>query len=126
LSGIDLTVGDSAEHSWLMEAINRAFSDSGGRIAADMQLLMHMCFAEPKSAQYAMQFLAQEVQQRLGGKPVVQADASTGSFVTYLGAIAFAYGGVFVDAEGVGSLEWLTGMYPVIADCMNAMSPVGD
>ena len=85
--------GESPEHAWTAEFLERCFPESAGRVNADMNLAMAMCKAEPKHAQVAMQLLAQEIRARSAedtGIPFLRF-ALGALFLSYVG-LAYAEG----------------------------------
>ncbi len=118
------TLGDTQEHAWLQEFIDRCFPESGGHVNADLQLAMAMCKAEPKCAQYAMQQLAQDVRSHPAG------EAGTLFLRFALGVLFTAYTGLAL-AEGrcnADSLPAELGMIvnwnPEIIACANELGRI--
>jgi hypothetical protein len=86
-------LGDTAEHAWMLEFLERCFPESENRVNGDFNLAMEMCKAEPKHAQVGMQWLAQEI--RSGNH-----DQERLSFFRFsLGVLFMAYAGL-AAAEG--------------------------
>jgi hypothetical protein len=118
------TLGDTPEHVWMLEFFDRCFPESGGRVNADLQLAMAMCKAEPKCAQVAMQWLAQEIRSGLHGEPETV-------FLRFaLGVLYTAYVGL-AQAEGRCSatglpaeLELPVRWNPEIIACANELGPI--
>jgi hypothetical protein len=117
-------LGDTQEHAWLQEFIDRCFPESGGRVSADLQLAMAMCKAEPKCAQHAMQQLAQDLRSHSAG------DAATPFLRFALGVLFTAYTGLAL-AEGrckAGSLpaelEMIVNWNPEIIACANELGAI--
>ena len=118
------TVGDTPEHTWMVEFLDRCFPESGGRTNADLQLSMAMCKAEPKCAQVAMQWLAQDIRSRRASGP--EADFSRFAlgvlFMSYV-AVAIAEGRCGeseIPAELKTPIKW----NPEIMACANALGPM--
>ena len=125
------TIGETPEHAWLVELLNRAFPETGRRVSADFQLIMTMCKAEPKAAQYGMQFLAQEV-RKLRNKNKDPASHEKLSFTSFaLGALFTAYSGLAVAAGIITEsdlyppeLEMIVRTYPEVLECAEALPPI--
>lgn len=125
------TLGETPEHSWLLELLNRAFPETGRKVSADLQLIVAMCKAEPKAAQIGMQFLAEDV-RRLRNEENTPASREKLSFVSFaLGALFTAYSGLAL-AEGriaesdkyPPELDWTVRTYPEVLECAEALPPI--
>jgi hypothetical protein len=83
----------------MMELMQRGFPEVGDSINADVQLIMSMCKAEPKYAQFAMQHLAQDIRNdsRYSGGPEATERLPIARFM--LGSLFLAYCGLAI-AEG--------------------------
>ena len=91
-------VGDTPEHAWILEYLDRCFPEVGGRVNADVSLAMAMCKAEPKYAQVAMQWLAQEIKSG-------HHDETRVAFLRFaLGVLYTAYTSL-ADAEGRSTVD---------------------
>jgi hypothetical protein len=118
------TLGDTPEHAWMLEFLERCFPESGGRANADLHMALAMCKAEPKYAQVAMQWLAQEIRSR-------RRDESGAVFLRFaLGVLFTAYAGV-AHAEGRCGLSGLppeletpVRLNPEIVACANELGPL--
>ena len=123
--------GETPEFVWLQEVSNEVLRDVGDRISADMNLLIHMCRSEPKSAQFALQWIAQELKSMLGDRSVDAAQGALEKTLAFqLGAIGMAYA---VSQTPPGAeptippeLERLIQWHPLILECMNRLSPPPD
>jgi hypothetical protein len=116
------TLGETAEHAWMLEFMDRCFPEMGDRVNADLNLAMAMCKAEPKHAQVAMQWLAQEIRS---GKP----DPATITLFRFvLGALFMAYCAVATlegrcaSGEVPSELQFVLKHYPEIIQCANEVS----
>jgi hypothetical protein len=114
-------LGEAVEHAWMLEFLERCFPEQGDRVAADCNTACAMCQAEPKAAQFAMQYLAQEIR---GGK----LSGPRLSFVRFaLGILFTAYGAVAMneqrtDADGLPpELRQILDWNPEIVECANAL-----
>lgn len=123
------TVGDTAEHVWLMECLDRGFPEVGDRISADINTIGAMCRAEPKAAQVAMQRLACDIRRLRGARDAD--DEPTLEFFTFaLGVIYTVYGGIAVvegwmkEAGVPPELEMAVQIYPEILECAEALGPI--
>jgi hypothetical protein len=118
------TLGDSSEHAWMLEFLDRCFPESEGRVNADISLAMAMCKAEPKCAQVAMQSLAQDIKWgRLNEADSVFARFALGVlFAAYVG-LAYAEGRC---SEGgiPAELELPVRLHPEILACANELGPI--
>lgn len=117
--------GDSAEHAWVVEFLDRCFPESGGRVNADLQMAGAMCRAEPKSAQAAMQLLAQDLRLRddLGPEQREFLRFALGVLFTCYAGVAAAEGRCRPGAlppELEGHVRW----NPEIIECANALGPL--
>jgi hypothetical protein len=120
--------GETPEFVWLQEVSNEVLRDVGDRTSADMNLLIHMCRGEPKSAQFALQWLAQELNSMLNGRSVDAAEGSLEKTLAFqLGAIGIAYAVSQTppgeDPTVPPELETLIRWHPLIVECMNRLSP---
>jgi hypothetical protein len=118
------TLGDTPEHAWMLEFLDRCFPESGGHLNADLQLAMAMCKAEPKCAQAAMQSLAQEVRSRRHDEPeVVFLRFALGVLFTVYVGLAHAEGRC--GASGLPpELELPVRWNPEIVSCANELGPI--
>ena len=124
------TVGQTPEFAWMMELMQRGFPEVGDKIAADVPLIMSMCKAEPKSAQFAMQNLAQDVRNDGGnpGNPEAAERLPVARFM--LGALFLTYWALAIDDRRVPAghyppeLTQIMRMYPEIQQCADAMGPI--
>jgi hypothetical protein len=125
------TLGQTPEYAWLMELMQRGFPETGHRINADVQVIMSMCKAEPKSAQFAIQHLAQDVREarRQPKDPDAAERLPIAEFM--LGALFLGYCALAM-AEGrvpenryPPELAFSMQLYPEIQQCADAIQPPG-
>lgn len=126
-----MVVGNAPEFKWLQEVWTRCLIDAGGRLQMDFNLLLAMCRDEPKSAQFAMQFLAREADRLLQGKAAVDApEGEPATVVFVLGCVFTGYCAArmpdpehpTMPAEIIPILR----MYPIIEECaatLNSFNP---
>lgn len=118
------TLGDTPEHAWMLEFLDRCFPESGGRVNADLQLAMAMCKAEPKCAQVAMQSFAHDIRSRLRDEP------ETVFFRFALGVLFTAYVGLAYAEDRCNAgglppeLELPVRWNPEIIACANELGPI--
>lgn len=111
--------GDTPEAAWLSGVLNECLRQDGGRVNVQMNLLYHKVKAEPEHAQFAIQFLAQEI------------DADRSKLTTWrmsLGSIMLAYQlyrhnefGAPMD-QYPPELAHFLGQHPVVTECLMYVS----
>jgi hypothetical protein len=84
---------DTAAGAWGAQLIDKAIRDiPGGRSVVDMNMVIGMCEADPKSAQVVMQLLSQELKNMLEGSPVSEAPVGPARyFRLMLGSVFMGY-----------------------------------
>ena len=118
------TFGETAEHAWMLEFLDRCFPESGDRVSADLNLASAMCKAEPKAAQVTMQFLAQDIRAE---KPD---PAGVAFFRFALGVLFMAYAALANHEGRCGpdkippELKTVIEHYPEIIECANSLGPI--
>ena len=117
------TWDQSPERAWLSEFLGGVFPDVGGKVSADFHLALAMCRAEPKLAQVALQFLAQELREARAPEDGMQ-------FLRFALGVLFISYCRFAQKEGrLGDsgippeLELAVRSYPEILACANALVP---
>lgn len=117
-------IGDTAEHAWMIEFLDRCFPESGDRANADLKLVAAMCKAEPKYAQFTMQKLAQDIRLgQLGQQETVFIRFALGVLFTAYVALSYHEGRCrkgTIPAE----LELPVRMNPEIVACANELGPI--
>ena len=111
----------SAGGVWLIQVMNNCLREVGHHQSQiDMNLLINMCRSEPKSAQIAMQILAQELRKELRGRPVKEATGMAQTWRLMNGSIFIAYGVAQGRTDRVPpELELTVKHNPEILDCFN-------
>jgi hypothetical protein len=114
----------------MMELMQRGFPEVGEKVNADVQLIMSMCKAEPKSAQFAMQNLAQTVRNDTQNADDPEAAARLPVARFMLGALFTCYCGLALAEQRVPrgqyppELAQIMQWYPEIEECVEAMGPI--
>ena len=123
------TLGRTPEFAWMMELMQRGFPEIGDKIGADMQIVMSMCKAEPKSAQFTMQSFAEDV--RRDSRNPLDPDAAARLPVArfMLGALFLGYCALAVAEQRVpedqipAELTHILQRYPEIQQCADELRP---
>ncbi len=116
---------DSAEGKWFRKLLETSMVERPGKpISINATAVAQMCSADPKSAQVAMQLLAQQLNEKLKGQPVSDAEDVAGDQRLVLGTLFLAYCAVR-HVEGNVSLgaipkelQFIIDQYPIIMECM--------
>jgi len=116
-------VGDTAEHAWMLEFLDRCFPESGNRVNADLHMAMAMCKAEPKCAQVAMQMLAQDIRGRQPDESLAFLRFALGVLFTAYTSLAYAERRCSLD-ELPRELEIPVQLNPEILACANELGPL--
>jgi hypothetical protein len=123
--------GDSREAVWLMEVLETCVQElSEEQWNVDMHQLVQKCLDEPRNAQIAMQYLAQDLKIKLGGRSVENTPKQAISYRLLLGWIYLAYAtsrdiaeGRSEPSEGIPQeLEQIVRWNPEIIHCANYVS----
>jgi hypothetical protein len=123
-------LGQTPEFAWMMELMQRGFPEVGAQITADVALIGSMCEAEPKSAQFAMQQLAQDVRHDTGTPDDSETAERLPIARFMLGALFLSYCAVAIADGRVPSgsyppeLAQIMRMYPEIQECADAIGPI--
>jgi len=116
--------GETPERAWLHEFLQGAFPDAGGRVSVDFHFAMGMCRTEPKLAQVALQFLAQDV--RAAKAPpdgLAFLRFATGVLYTvYCGLAQFE--GRVGENDTPPELDDAIRLYPEIVACAEELGPI--
>jgi len=108
------TLGDTAYGVFIAELVNNCVRDVPSGLAIDMNLLMQMCRAEPKSAQVALQWFAQDLTKLLGGQPVEAASGDVQNVRLLVASIYLGYCGAREHVVTPPEIEWIVEAYPVV------------
>src|SRR5437764_267999 len=86
-------LGDRIYGVWIAEVLNDCVVENDDRLAVDMNLLVAKLSGpiEFKAAQVCIQFLASELEEHLGGRPVTEASEGQENNRLLLGSLAMAY-----------------------------------
>ena len=120
---------DSAEGKWFRKLLETSLVERPDRpISINATVVTQMCGADPKSAQVAMQLLAQQLNEKLKGKPVSEAEDVAGNQRLVLGTLFHAYCTVR-HVEGnipfgtvPQEIQFIIEQYPIILDCARFVS----
>jgi|GEM_PF-3557324 len=120
---------DSAEGKWFRKLLETGLVERPDRpLSINASVVAQMCSAEPKSAQVAMQLLAQQLNEKLKGKPVAEAEEIAGNQRLVLGSLFHAYCAVR-HVEGnipLGTvpqeIQFIIEQYPIVLECARFVS----
>ena len=107
-------LGDTTHGAFLAELINNCVRDVPGGLVVDMNLLVQMCRAEPKSAQVALQWAATELTNLLDGHAVSAAAGDAQSMRLLTGSIYLAYCASRGCTDTPPEIDFILARYPVI------------
>jgi len=124
-----IALSDSPYGLWLPKLLNDGLVERPGKpLAINATVVTEMCRVDPKSAQVAMQLLAQQLEENLKGRPVAEAEDFAAVQRLVLGTLFHSYcvARHFEAAIPLGSvpqeLRWVLERYPLIAECAQFVS----
>ncbi|MGH3115795.1 MAG: hypothetical protein ACRDQ2_01500 [Gaiellales bacterium] len=112
-------IADTSLGGFMGDVLNNCLRElPGGKLGVDMNLLIQMCKAEPKSAQAMMQLLAGELAEKLDGRPVAEASGIAMSHRLVVGALFAAYNlSRGFTTEMAPELRTVVELNPLVLEC---------
>ena len=124
-----IKLADTPEGMWYRGLLEEALVERAGKpIAVDASVVVKMCRTDWKSAQAAMQLLAQQMNEDLQGKPVSEAEDIAGNQRLILGTLLLSYCTARHLEDGIPlgtvpqELRWILDTYPIILECTRFVS----